>query len=309
MAFLGAKCAGNAATGMRPCGRSNAGAFRRGALIGPQSYRLSLTVSVRRTNPVPPEGWHAGAFGKRGHLHAPTKRSRVWQYRNFAIVQKSSSDFAKLKAAPLRILVTGFGGFPGARKNPTAALVHALGKHRARLARLGIELELEMLPVTYAGVGRKLEQLNGALEPDAILHFGLAARRKFFSVETRALNRLSLLRCDASGARAGRAAIVPGAAHAARCTFPYRQIDAAFRRAGLRSRLSINAGSYVCDETLYLSLARSNARAIGFVHVPRLKRANRPKKTSRSWRPALGDLVRAALVAILLTARKARQRP
>jgi pyroglutamyl-peptidase len=118
-----------------------------------------------------------------------------------------------------------------------------------------------------------LEALDETLKPDATLHFGLAARRKFFSIETRALSRLSLLHCDASGARAPCLAIIPGAPHAARATFPYRQIESALRRRGLPSRLSANAGDYVCNETLYLSLARSRARAIGFIHVPRLARA------------------------------------
>ena len=220
---------------------------------------------------------------------------------------KSGLDLASVKSVPLRILATGFGGFPGVRANPTAMLIHALGGYRARLTRLGIDLELATLPVRYAGVARKLEELDETLKPDAILHFGLAARRKFFSIETRALNRLSLLHCDASGAHAGRLAIIPGAAYAARATFPYRQIESAFRNGGLRGRLSANAGDYVYNESLYLSLARSHARAIGFIHVPRLRRAHRPKTDSRGWRPSLGDVLRAALIAILVTARALRQ--
>ena len=220
---------------------------------------------------------------------------------------KPGSDFVSLKAPPSRILVTGFGTFPGVHDNPTALLIHALGKHRTRLARLGIALEGAMLPVEYAGVAKELETLNETLKPDAILHFGLAARRKFISIETRALNRLSLLHCDAAGVRAPRRAIVPGAPLAAHSTFPARQIEAAMRRAGLRARLSANAGDYVCNETLYLSLARSPARIAGFIHVPRLARASRPKAASRSRRPDLASLTRAALIAILVTARKLRQ--
>ena len=206
----------------------------------------------------------------------------------------------------MRVLVTGFGKFPGVRTNTTVVLIHALGGHRARLARLGIDLEFATLPVRYAGVAQKLEALDETFKPDAILHFGLAARRKFFSIETRALNRLSNLHCDASGARAPCHAIIPGAPHAARATFPYRQIEAAFRHEGLRGRLSANAGDYVCNESLYLSLAHSNARSIAFIHVPRLARANRPKKASRASRPSLGDVIRAAVIAILVTARTLR---
>ena len=222
-------------------------------------------------------------------------------------MQKSSSDFASQKAPPLRILVTGFGSFPGVHDNPAAVLIHALGKDQARLARLGIALERAMLPVDYAGVERTLEELNETLKPDAVLHFGLAGRRRFFSIETQALNRLNLLRCDVSGARAPRQAIVPGASHVLRSTFPTRQIEAALRRARLPARLSANAGDYVCNETLYLSLARSPARVAGFIHVPRLARAGRPAGTARSSSPDLADLSRAALIAIRATALRLRQ--
>jgi pyroglutamyl-peptidase len=204
----------------------------------------------------------------------------------------------------LKILVTGYGRFPGARKNPTAGLVHALGKERGRLSRLGIELQCAVLPVRHDAVEAKLLSLDKTHKPDAILHFGLAGRRKAFTIETRALNRVSQLRCDVAGARAPSRVIITGAPFALRVTCPYREIEAALRRAGLPCRVSINAGSYICNETLYLSLARAQARAIGFIHVPRLRRASPPTRALRSWRPSRGDLVRTAMIAILLTARK-----
>lgn len=212
-----------------------------------------------------------------------------------------------MKSGRLRILVTGFGRFPGSRANPTAGLVRALGKYEGRLGLLGIALERAVLPVRYAGVGKALDALEKRFKPDAIVLFGLAARRRCFSIETTARNRVSILRCDASGARASSREILPGAPQSARATFPSREIAAALRQAGLKNRLSINAGAYICNEALYFSLARSNARAIGFIHVPRLRHANRPKAAQRRGRPAKGDLVRAALIAILLTARKLRQ--
>jgi pyroglutamyl-peptidase len=95
------------------------------------------------------------------------------------IEQYSGLDLSSVKAVPLRILVTGFGKFPGARDNPTAQLVYALGGHRGRLARPGVELETAVLPVNYAEVAGKLEELDETLKPDAILHFGLAAGGNF----------------------------------------------------------------------------------------------------------------------------------
>jgi len=208
---------------------------------------------------------------------------------------------------PIRILVTGFGSFPGARKNPTKALVRALEKDRPRLARLGIQLALEILPVVYAEIAPKLQSLAKAHRPDAILHFGLATRRKALSIETRAVNRLSLLRPDASGGVAAHLQILPGAPQHARSTFPAVEIDAALRRAGMASRLSNNAGRYICNQALYLSLAWSDARQIGFIHVPSLARPS-PRGTSEGGhRPTRHDLPRAAIIAILAMARQLRR--
>jgi len=210
-------------------------------------------------------------------------------------------------SGPVRILVTGFGSFPGVRKNPTAALVHALEKDRPRLARLGIRLELESLPVVYAEIASRLEALSRVHRPDAILHFGLAARRRRVSIETRAMNRTSLLRPDASGARAKGFQILPGEPQSLRSTFPAVEIAAALERAGIASRLSDNAGKYICNQTLYLSLAHGGARQVGFIHVPHLAGRNRRETQETGRRTTLDDLARAAIVAILAMARKLRR--
>ncbi|HET6379393.1 MAG TPA: hypothetical protein VFG05_13965 [Methylocella sp.] len=207
----------------------------------------------------------------------------------------------------LRILVTGFGRYPRVRANPTAMLARALTQEKMKLARLGIDLKTAVLPVQFTRVGAELDRLESEFKPDAILHFGVSARRRFFSIEMRALNRLCPYSCDASGATAGRRLILPGAPFARPSTFPSRQITAAFRRCGLHARLSMNAGSYVCNETLFLSLARSKAAVIGFIHVPRLRSAERLQRAPARGRPDCGGLIKAALIAIKLSAHRLYQ--
>lgn len=185
--------------------------------------------------------------------------------------------------------------------------MRALDRHRDRLRHFGIELHSAVLPVHFIKAASRLSALDEAIKPQAILHFGLAARRKCFSVETRARNHLSLLRCDRSGARPPSPAIIAGGPCALQTTFPSREIAAALCRAGLPGRLSIDAGAYLCNEVLYLSLARSRARVTGFIHVPRLRRERCKRASATSFRPRKDDLVRAALIAILLSARKLRQ--
>jgi pyroglutamyl-peptidase len=70
------------------------------------------------------------------------------------------------------------------------------------------------------------------------------------------------------------------------------------RRTGVPTQLSIDAGDYVCNQTLYTSLSSGVAPAV-FIHVPRL--SSTPRTSERSPRITLAALTRgveAALVAI-----------
>jgi pyroglutamyl-peptidase len=168
------------------------------------------------------------------------------------------------------ILVTGFGCFPGAPKNPTSALIRRLEQHKSRLARQGIRLELSILPVLHAALPELLHQLNESFKPDIILHFGLAAKRKSLTIEARAKNRLGLLHPDASGARAKDFRVLPDGAPILQSRFPTSTLKAQLNRAGFKAHCSIDAGDYICNQTFYLSLA-SPIRAVGFIHVPKLR--------------------------------------
>ena len=180
------------------------------------------------------------------HKPVPTMRTRDCAARSIAAGE------TKLSAA--RILVTGFGGFPGAPKNPTAQMIADLVRYRPRLLRAGIRLELAVLPVVYGEIGPRLDTLRQKLRPDAILHFGVAPRRKRLCVETRALNRISLLHPDASGAVAADRTIVAGA--------PMNlQINPALRRdrggaeAGRLRRHALDRRRRLCLQPDIVSLA------------------------------------------------------
>jgi hypothetical protein len=75
----------------------------------------------------------------------------------------------------LRILVTGFGPFPGAPFNPTGPLVARLLRLR-RPALSEVELTGHIFPVTYRAVDRELPELLAGHRPQALLMFGLASR-------------------------------------------------------------------------------------------------------------------------------------
>ncbi|MGC2176766.1 MAG: pyroglutamyl-peptidase I, partial [Bradyrhizobium sp.] len=68
----------------------------------------------------------------------------------------------------LRILITGFGPFPGAPFNPTTPLVKRLTQLR-RPALDGITLTGHIFHVTYQTVDRELPELIAQLRPQALL--------------------------------------------------------------------------------------------------------------------------------------------
>ena len=133
----------------------------------------------------------------------------------------------------MRVVLAGFGPFPGVPFNPSAVLVGELARRR-RPALADIICSTHVFATSYAAVDRDLPKLF-AEKPDLFLIFGVAGRRRYLSVETRARNALSVLYPDASGPapRAGQLS----AAKPARCAAQRLSCDcwarcdrAAFRR-------------------------------------------------------------------------------
>ena len=76
----------------------------------------------------------------------------------------------------LRVLLVGFGPFPGAPFNPSAALAEALARRR-RPALASTQRTVHIFATSYAAVDRDLPRLF-AENPDIVLMFGLAGRRR-----------------------------------------------------------------------------------------------------------------------------------
>lgn len=169
-----------------------------------------------------------------------------------------------------RILITGFGPFPGAPVNPTMPLVKTLATLR-RPAFADIIRIPHIFDVTYATVDRELPDLIARHRPDALLSFGLAARTPYIRIETRARNARSMLWPDADGTPVRRGFITPGAN--AQMVGPHtaRLLQAA-RRTGVDVRASRDAGRYLCNYLCWRAVEASRAPGgpllTAFVHVP-----------------------------------------
>ena len=174
----------------------------------------------------------------------------------------------------VRILVTGFGPFPGAPFNPTMPLVKRLTQLR-RPALDGVALTGHIFHVTYQTVDRELPELIAQLRPQGLLMFGLASRTAHLRIEARARNAVTTHLPDADGNRAQTATIVHGAN-----TMPFGAHTAnllhAARATGIDARLSRDAGAYLCNYLSWRAIEATQQPGgpalAAFIHVPLIAR-------------------------------------
>jgi pyroglutamyl-peptidase len=174
----------------------------------------------------------------------------------------------------LRILVTGFGPFPGAPFNPTTPLVNRLTLLR-RPALDGVTLSGHIFHVTYQTVDRELPDLIKRLRPQALLMFGLASRTAHLRIETRARNAVTTHLPDADGNRAQKTSIVRGADALVFGQHTAGLLQAA-RSTGIDARLSRDAGAYLCNYLSWRAIEatqQADGPALAsFIHVPLIAR-------------------------------------
>jgi pyroglutamyl-peptidase len=208
----------------------------------------------------------------------------------------------------LRILITGFGPFPGAPYNPTQPLVKRL-LHVRRPAFSDVERTGHIFPVIYKAVDRELPQLLAKHRPHAMLMFGLASRTSYLRIETRARNAVTTLWPDADHARLRKGSISGGAdalmfgPHTARLL---RAADS----TGVDARASRDAGSYLCNYLSWRAIeatSRDNGPALAaFVHIPPLARDGARPRRGAAHRITLEDLVDAGEAMLLEMVKLAR---
>jgi pyroglutamyl-peptidase len=215
---------------------------------------------------------------------------------------------------PLRILITGFGPFPGAPYNPTMPLVARLTRLR-RPAFSEVELSGHIFPVTYAAVDRELPQLLARHRPHALLMFGLASRTRHLRIETRARNAVTMLWPDADHARVRKGSIA-GSADAMHFGPHTAKLLRAALHTGVDARASRDAGSYLCNYLSWRAIeavgAGNGPRLAAFVHVPAIARNGAPQRKS-STRITLEQLIDAGeamlMEMIRLTRRSCERSP
>ena len=202
------------------------------------------------------------------------------------------------------VLITGFGRFPGAPYNPSAPLARTVAK-RPRPAFADVQRVLHIFETSYAAVDRDLPKLIATHKPDIVLMFGLAGRTNFVRIETRARNARSILFPDVTGFQPTEREIAPGKPPM-RGQAPFVRLLAASRGSRTPTRLSRDAGRYLCNYVYWRALEASRCGTLAqFVHIPPVARnPRRPGRKRRISHAALARAGEAILLALLSAQRR-----
>lgn len=193
-----------------------------------------------------------------------------------------------------QLLITGFDPFGGETVNPAWEAVKCLPDTVGgyRLTRLQI-------PTVFGAAADTVCAAADAMPtpPDAILCIGQAGGRASVTPEMVAINYRHASIADNRGNLIRESPIIDGAPAAYFSTLPVQRMTEAIAAGSLPAQTSYSAGTFVCNDVLYLLLHRfsSSKTRVGFIHVPFL-----PEQVGDSRTPSLPltDTVRALTAAI-----------
>lgn len=163
------------------------------------------------------------------------------------------------------LLITGFDPFGGESVNPAWEAVRRLpdtvGDYR--LTRIQI-------PTRFALAAETVLAAAEADNPDVILCVGQAGGRSAITPERIAINLNDARIPDNGGFQPTEQPIDPSGPDGIFATVPVSAMARAIRDTGISGQVSLSAGAFVCNDTLYRLLrhyAGTDTR-VGFIHVP-----------------------------------------
>lgn len=171
-----------------------------------------------------------------------------------------------------KILVTGFEPFGADGVNPSGeAVLKLTDKNDYTLLK-------KILPVTWDGAFAALSLAWQEFHPDAVLMVGLAGGADRVRVERVGINLCGAtkdnqgLYPNGTSDIPGERAVLEGGENAYFSTYNEKAILAALKEHHIPAAYSYSAGTYICNNILYLSLAKmvkeKKDMKIGFIHVP-----------------------------------------
>jgi pyroglutamyl-peptidase len=165
----------------------------------------------------------------------------------------------------VKLLICGFGPFPGAPANPACAVVEQLQASGWTPSDAGASWSV--LPTVWAEAPQAALDALTQSGADAMLLIGVEVSAEGFKIELVARNHADCLARDAQGAYAHGDPIDAEGPPKLGVTGPAEAMLEAVRAVDLPAGISTDAGAYICNYTLYRVLQTTIA-PVGFVHVP-----------------------------------------
>jgi len=163
------------------------------------------------------------------------------------------------------LLITGFEPFGGEQVNPSWEAVAKLPEIIGQW-----QLTKMKIPVEYSKAAEAVIEKAQSIVPDVILCVGQAGGRSAITPEVVGINLRDAALPDNAGLLQQNVPVIPGGPDAYFTTVPVRNMVSAIKAANIPASLSLSAGAYVCNDTLYSLLHRFHRTKtrVGFVHVP-----------------------------------------
>ncbi len=168
------------------------------------------------------------------------------------------------------VVLTGFEPYGGRDLNPSAEIVKALDGQ----AFAGTRVAGHVLPVSLQRLNRHIDEILSGPAPAAVVSLGLAPGEPMIRLERIGINLAEFEIPDNDGQVPKDAPVEAAGQEGLFSTLPLRRIEARLLAEGIPVRLSMTAGTYLCNATLYAFLHRLEAREApipcGFIHLPYL---------------------------------------
>lgn len=169
-----------------------------------------------------------------------------------------------------RVLLTGFGLFPGVREN----ISHGFALDVARqltTTHTNLTCKVAELETVWTAGRAAIAELIRAFRPDVVIMFGVSHTATGLVIERQAVNACGP-NPDAHGCVSAEQILDPNGPSLRASSFPASALHTTLRKAGHDVSLSDDAGRYLCNAVLFDAIGACDEvcpRAMaGFVHLP-----------------------------------------
>ena len=167
----------------------------------------------------------------------------------------------------MKILVTAFEPFGGRDVNASLGMLDLLKKPEEATL-----LQKHILPVNHKTAPAVLQQLLADIQPDAVVCMGEAGGIDWIQLERLAVNWMDFRIPDNSGVTMTDEKIIPDGESAYFSTLPLRQFEQVMLDNDLPVKISMSAGTYLCNQIFYTLMHWVNENQLnipaGFIHLP-----------------------------------------